>query len=356
MTTPFANVHVHLPPNFSAFASVEAALDQAAAEGCRVFGTSNYYDFRVYEAFAEGARERGIEPTFGVEILCRDAEAADAWQRFNDPSNPGKVYLCGKALTGWSAPNPEAQAILDRIRLADAARMAEMAARLQAIFGGGPSAEDVRACVAERSGVPLDSVVLQERHLAEAYAGDPVACERAFGEPPKAMDAVGRQNEVRARLMKSGKPAFVEESYISVEEGIRLTRALGGVPSYPFVLDGMNPLSEMEGDLPALIKRLRAWGITYAEFIPNRNSAATLSRVVPALWDAGFTVTAGTEHNAAEPLPVRPQCKDGSPIPADAEEVFWASACTLVGLQAGATGDRTALRAAGEERIWTSRN
>jgi hypothetical protein len=45
------NAHIHLPPNFSAFETVEQAVDLAAAQGVRVLGVSNYYDYAVYDDF-----------------------------------------------------------------------------------------------------------------------------------------------------------------------------------------------------------------------------------------------------------------------------------------------------------------
>ena len=41
---PIVNTHVHLPPNFSAFETVEDAVGTAAAEGVRVLGASNFHD------------------------------------------------------------------------------------------------------------------------------------------------------------------------------------------------------------------------------------------------------------------------------------------------------------------------
>ncbi|HEY0866874.1 MAG TPA: hypothetical protein VGE01_05835 [Fimbriimonas sp.] len=307
------NTHIHLPPNFSAFNTVDEALDQAAAEGCVLLGASNYYDFSVYEPFVSGARERGIHPSCGIEILCRDEVAAKEGVRYNDPANPGKVYLCGKGLVRWKDPTPRAKELLSRIRRADEARMAEMAERLQSEFGGGPDAGTIVARVAERHGVPAETVVLQERHLAQAYA-------EASGQ-----DAT----EIRSRLMKAGRPAFVEESYVSLEEGIELVRELGGIPAYPFVADGMNPVSERERDLPALIERLQERGIHAAEFISSRNSPEVLADYVLKLWSEGFPVTCGTEHNTGERMPLLPRCKDGSPIPEPVMEVFWKSALKI---------------------------
>ena len=68
---PIVNTHVHLPPNFSAFDTVEDAVMTAAREGVRVLGTSNFHDLGVYARFASMRNERGS---------CRCSEwSSPAW-------------------------------------------------------------------------------------------------------------------------------------------------------------------------------------------------------------------------------------------------------------------------------------
>lgn len=332
------NTHIHLPPNFSAFESVEDALDQAKGEGCALLGASNYYDFSVYESFVEGAQARGIDPTCGIEVLCKDEEAASKSVRYNDPANPGKVYICGKGLTRWKEQTPRAKELMAQIRAADENRMARMAEKLQEAFAEqglrGPSAEVIIQAVAVKYRVPAQTVVLQERHLAQAYQtafGEQVPEEKRNEVFARINGAVGTTAlpDIRAHLMKAGKRAFVEESFVSLDEGLELIRELGGIAAYPVVADGMNPMSEMERDLPTLIGRLRELGIGFAEFISNRNSPQALNEYVLALWLEGFPVTCGTEHNTPERIPIQPQCKDGSPIPDFVQEVFWRSALKI---------------------------
>ena len=60
---PAFNSHVHFPPNFSAFDSVDQAIDMAADQGIGVLGTGNYYDYSIYQDFVTLARAKGIFPT-----------------------------------------------------------------------------------------------------------------------------------------------------------------------------------------------------------------------------------------------------------------------------------------------------
>ena len=55
-SAPRVNSHIHLPPNFSAFDTVEQAVSLAADQQIGVLGISNYYDFDVYGEFVDRAR------------------------------------------------------------------------------------------------------------------------------------------------------------------------------------------------------------------------------------------------------------------------------------------------------------
>ena len=63
------NTHLHVPPNFSAFTTVEDAVETAAREGVKVIGTSNYHDFGVYDRLEAAARERGMVALHGLEFI-----------------------------------------------------------------------------------------------------------------------------------------------------------------------------------------------------------------------------------------------------------------------------------------------
>ena len=109
--------------------------------------------------------------------------------------------------------------------------------------------------------------------------------------------------------------------------------ALGGLPCYPTLADGAAPITEYEASPEALIADLLARGIVCAEFVPNRNTPAVLSRYVHAMRRAGLFVTAGTEHNTLDLLPIAPTCLGGEPIPEDVQDIFWEGACVLVAHQ-----------------------
>ncbi len=344
------NAHIHLPPNFSAFDSVAQAVDLAAGQDVRVLGASNYYDYGVYSEFATRAQACGIFPLFGLEIIALIDDLVRAGVKINDPGNPGKMYLCGKGITRFDPMSAEAADLLQTIRDNDSARMARMTARLAEIFAAagldtGLDAAAVKAQVVARHGCPPESVFLQERHIAQAF--QEALAERTPAEERGAWlerlcgvacagapdDAAAVQNFLRSHLMKAGRPAFVEETFVGFDHAYRLVLALGGIPCYPVLADGAKPICGYEDPPERLIADIKARGIHCAELIPIRNTPDTLGAYVRAMRAAGFVVTAGTEHNTRDLLPIEPTCVKGQPIPDDLQAIFFEGACVVVAHQ-----------------------
>jgi len=343
------NVHIHLPPNFSAFEDVEDALDQADSDGVRLLGASNYYDYRVYGGFVAGALQRGVYPLLGMEVMSWHDGLARDGIKANDPGNPGKFYVCGKGVVGVADPEPEARQTLARIREGDAKRSAEMAARIEDVLSrhGLPTGMDEPTAIKKvvaRHGVEADWVVLQERHLAmafqealfEKYAPDERSAKlgNALGKPVVFADSpLELQAELRSCLMKAGKPCYVEEAFVGTDEALALIRGLGGVPCYPVLADGASPVCGFEETPEGLVDSLKRLGIRTAEFIPVRNDPEVLATYVVALRQSGIVVGAGTEHNTLDRILLEPKCRGGRPIPAVCQAIFWEAACVFAGHQ-----------------------
>ena len=347
---PIVNTHVHLPPNFSAFDSAEDAVATAAREGVRVFGASNFHDIGVYARFASMAERAGIVPLFGMEFICVVDVLQQGGTRVNDPSNPGRMYFCAKGIGRHASPGPGARRLMAAARDVDEDRMRRMVARLRACFAEAGleislTDELIAEDVAERAGVPRASVVLQERHVAMAFQAALFRqadagrrrdlLTRAFGGPPAASvdDPIAVQGEIRSRLMKAGRPAFVPESPVSFDDAYRLTLELEGIPCYPTLADGASPVCPWEEPPAGLAGRLLAREIHAAELIPGRNVPEVVDAYVAAFRDAGLIVMAGTEHNTRQRIPLEPRCADGSlPSPA-ARAAFWEGTCVVAAHQ-----------------------
>ncbi|MCL5271157.1 MAG: hypothetical protein M1457_11570 [bacterium] len=347
---PKVNGHVHLPPNFSAFDSVVQAVGLAADQAIGVLGVSNYYDYTVYGDFVMQARARGIFPLFGLEIIALDAGLARQGVKMNDPGNPGKLYICGKAITRFGQMNTEARDLLGIIRYNDSARMRILVGRLAEIFAaGGVETGLTEAAVIDmvvaRHGCARKTVYLQERHVCQAFqealfarvpaGGRAAVLALILGAEVKAgpNDAVKIQNEIRSHLLKAGKPAYIEEKFVDLAQARRLILALGGIPCYPTLADGAKPVSPYEEPVETLIKNMKAANLHCAEFIPLRNAPEVLTRYVKAMRAAGIVVTAGTEHNTLDLAPLEPACVGGAPVPDDIKEIFWEGACVQAGHQ-----------------------
>lgn len=345
-----SNSHIHLPPNFSAFDSVAQAVELAAEQGVAVLGVSNYYHYGVYAEFAERASAAGIFPLFGTEIIALLDDLVQAGVKINDPGNPGKMYLCGKGLAHFDPMPAEAAALLEVIREKDSTRMAAMVARMAELFAAagfdaGLDEAAVKARVVARHGCPPETVYLQERHVVQAFQEvlaerlpleeQSALLTRLYGAPPRAnpADAVPTQNEMRSMLMKAGKPGYVTETFVDFDHAYRLILALGGIPCYPTLADGTHPVCGFEATPGALVERMRERGLHCAEFIPDRNTPEVLADYAREMRAAGIVVTAGTEHNTRDLIPIPPACKGGAPMPDDVAELFWEGTCVVAAHQ-----------------------
>lgn len=347
---PAFNTHIHLPPNFSAFETVEQAVSLAAEQGVKILGAGNYFDFTVYREFSTLARQKGIFPLFGTEIIALETGLQQQGVKVNDPGNPGKYYICGKGISKIDPLSPRAAELIGTIRRNDAQRMRQMIETLAGLFQavGIETGLDDRAVinrVVRRHGAAPETVTLQERHVCQAfqevffeYIGEkdrPAKLTQLFGVVPRSAptDAVGIQNEIRSHLMKAGKPAFVPETFLTLQEAKELICRLGGIPCYPTLADGTNPPCQYESPVEQFIETLKVEGYTMAEFIPVRNSPQVLVDYARAMRRAGIVLVTGTEHNTLDLIGLEPTCLKGEPVPAEVKALFWEGTCVLAAHQ-----------------------
>ena len=340
------NSHIHLPPNFSAFETVEQAVELAADQGVEVLGCGNYYDYSVYQKFTETARDRGVFPLFGTEIIALETDLQEKDIRVNDPGNPGRHYICGKGISRFEELSPRATELLNGIRTNDTLRMREMAGKIAGVFSEhgietGLDEQAVIARVVKRHGCSADTVTLQERHLAQAFQEvffDKVPEDQReqklaglFGTSPQSAssDAVGIQNEIRSKLMKAGKICFVPETFVNLAQAKELIVELGGIPCYPVLADGSKKRCEYETPMEEFIETLKVNHYTMVELITIRNSTGVLAEYVSAIRQAGIAVVAGTEHNTLDLLPMKPACVGGEAVPPEIDAIFREGICVL---------------------------
>ncbi len=344
------NAHVHLPPNFSAFQNVAQAVLLAAQQGVRVLGASNYYDFEVYASFRDEGRRRGVFPLFGLEIIALIEDLQRANVLINDPGNPGRMYVCGKGIVRFAPMTAAAEELTRNIRHNDSVRICEMVELLRqrfASFGLNTGLDERRILdsIVRRYNVHPRQVCLQERHVAQAFQEAFFALvppelrhrqlSHVLGAPSRAaaQDDIRVQNEIRTHLMKVGKPAFVAEKFVGFEQALRLVLELGGIPCYPTLADGAEPICTYENPPEKLVEVLRQNRIYCAEFIPIRNKPEILERYVRMVREAGLVVLAGTEHNTPDLIPLEPRCAGGVPVPESIQAIFHEGACVVAAHQ-----------------------
>ncbi len=342
------NTHVHTAKSFAYFDSPAAAVWAAYLAGIEVFGINDHYTIAGHEEFRAACAVTGIAPLFSMEAIAMWEEAEASGETVNDPANPGRTYLTAKAITRDFAPEAEGARDLRRMNAALAERNRDITAKLAALLA---ERLDVRTGVdwsAVLALTPHDQPT--ERHLAQLVANAVLA---RWPDPAHARDAVVRlvrediaadvvsdparlQDLIRARLIKSGCPAYVEESreaFIPLARMVALSLDLGAVPTYPVLGD---PVTPWEEDLDTLFDRLEAERIFAIEVIPDRNSRERLSAILTTAEDRAFPVVNGTEHNTKNPAPL----VDRFFTEPGFHAAFVRGACVMLGHQA--------LRAAGD--------
>jgi len=300
------NVHVHSNHSFSVFRSPAEAAAAGAEAGVEVLGINDFFTVAGFAEFAAACSEHALPAVFGVECIAIDRDMAALGQLANDPANPGKIYLCGK---GVARPtHPSANASLAHLRNRQLIAKAE--AHFRAMVGeAGPMWDDVV------SQTPAGNTT--ERHVAKAIlkrilALGTASYAKVVGAEPKAgaaltLDDADAQNQIRAHLLKTGKPCYVAEdpaTFPSVRELRTLFLHLGAIPTYPVL---GNPITDGEADIGEWCDRLELWGWYALELIPARNTDERVAEVVAEAVRRGWPVFDGTEHNtpAMEPLTTR---------------------------------------------------
>jgi len=148
----------------------------------------------------------------------------------------------------------------------------------------------------------------------------------------------GVENEIRGNLLKSGGAAFVVEdpkAFLPLEDVRRIILAAGGIPTYPFLADDANgQFTDFEQDIVHAAEILKRRGFYSAEFITTRNSIETLEKYAGYLYDNGFVVTFGSEHNTPAMEPVELFARGKTPLTEKLKQINYEGACVVAAHQA----------------------
>lgn len=321
------NAHIHTPYSFSAFSSVEEALDNAVEEGMKVVGINDFYSTDGYAAWKEGCDARRLFPLFGIEFISLNEEDQAAGLRVNDPNNPGRTYLSGKGLAFPVTLSGEPLRQLEAVKAESNVQVERMCGKLNAWLK------------AEGYDIVLDFNVIRnnltkgsirERHLAKALR---------MALYPDAENPAKVENDLRSKLLKAGGPAFVPEdpkAFLPMSTVQRIIEAAGGIPTYPFLGDdAKGNFTDFEADLQKAADTLKRRGFRSVEFITTRNTTAVLEQYAGYLEDEGFIVTFGSEHNTPAMESLRLRTRDAGELSEKLKAVNWRGACAVAAHQAG---------------------
>ncbi len=355
------NAHLHTPYSFSAFDSVSQAVKMAAEQGVKVVGINDFYSMDGYAAWDRETRAHGLYPLFNIEFISLNSEDQAAGVRVNDPNNPGRTYISGKGLAFPVILSGEPARQLAAVKEESNRQVAAMCDKLNALLadvGAGFSLdlEEIKAKLTKGS--------LRERHLAKALrlavssrAESRDLYTKILGAPLKADsdNAAAVENELRSRLLKAGGAAFVPETpeaFLPMDTVRQIILAAGGIPTYPFLADdAKGGFTDFEGDLEKAAATLKGRGFYSAEFITTRNSVEVLERYAQYLWDQGFVVTFGSEHNTPAMEPIKLAARGGVDLTPRLKQLnYWGACITAAHQKLVADGFEGYLDAAGRPR------
>lgn len=358
------NAHLHTPYSFSAFESLTQALDLALEQEVRVVGINDFYSMDGYELWEQECRKRSLCPLFNIEFIGLNQQDQAKGIRVNDPNNPGRTYISGKGLKCPPALPEPYKSQLSRVRAESNAQVKAMCAKLNDLL------ESLSLDFRLDYGQILSEMTkgnIRERHLAKALRIK--VYEQARGSAPESREQVSEageqaeakiralfqqlfggkalksaindyaavENEIRGNLLKAGGAAFVPEdpkAFLPVDKVCRIILAAGGIPTYPFLADDpKGGYTDFEGDLEKAAKTLRDRGFYSVEFISTRNDLHLLEKYAVYLYELGFIVTLGTEHNSPAMEPVLLSARHGLPLSERLCEINYKSACVLAAHQ-----------------------
>ena len=335
------NNHLHTPFSFSAFSKVSDALDQSVEEGVKVVGVNDFFSFDAYPEWCEGAFDRNLFPLFNVEFIGLNEAYQKEGLKVNDPGNPGRTYFSGK---GLAYPLVLSQETKSKIaKLVDDANqyVREMTDKVNALFakkqfGFSLDFDKIKTDLAKGQ--------VRERHLARAIR---ILAEKHYkdsnrllnfyielldtnGISSKLDDEAGIENEIRNALLKADKAAYVAEDpngFLSVEEIRSIIIEAGGIPTYPFLADAVKGFTDFERSKAKVAAMLKEMGVWSVEFIPTRNELSELKKYAKYLFDQGFVVSFGTEHNSPGKQLIEVKAKNGVQLDEEMLAINYEGAC-----------------------------
>ena len=343
------NAHLHTPYSFSAFENIDQALDMALAENVKVVGINDFYTTAGYAAWSDGCKKRGLYPLFNIEFISLNEEDQKAGLRVNDPGNPGRTYLSGKGLSfPFKLEEPYSQQLATVVEESNK-QVEAMLCKLNDLLAAQNASFSLDLNYIKQN---FTQGMLRERHLAKAlrtaaydfFENNEEKIKQFFikifaGKELKSeiSDYAGVENEIRGNLLKAGGAAFVPESpeaFLPMKTVQEIILAGGGIPTYPFLADdAKGGYTDFEADLQQVAQKLTERGFHSVEFITTRNDVKLLEKYASYLYEQGFVVTFGSEHNTPAMEPVELFARGGAALTEKLLEINYKGACVVAAHQ-----------------------
>ncbi|MDD2244130.1 MAG: hypothetical protein PHY69_06115 [Dysgonamonadaceae bacterium] len=349
MYYPKVNAHIHTPFSFSAFSDVNEALDRALCENVKVVGINDFYTADGYREWAVGCKERKLCPLFNIEFICLNEDDQKAGLKVNDPANPGRTYLSGKGLTYPFKLNETFASQLIDVQNESFFQVSAMCNKLNKLLKDN-DVDIILDIVWIKN--ELTKGMVRERHLAKALRlkvyeycqNDESRIKNVFEKIFNAKvlksdptNIAGVENEIRANLLKAGGVAFVPEdpkAFLPTKTVCDIIIAAGGIPTYPFLADNdKGEYTDFEKDLKSVAEQLTQRGFHSVEFITTRNDVNLLEKYADYLYNQGFIVTFGSEHNSPVMEPVELFARNNTPLTELLMKINYEGACVLAAHQ-----------------------
>ncbi len=342
------NAHIHTPYSFSAFEDLEEPFRMAVREKVDILGINDFTSVKGYDDFFRLGSKYHVFPLFNIEFIGLLKEEQRKGIRVNDPNNPGRTYFSGKGLRYPFVPPEGREKLLDDLVAGGNEQVRQMVKKVNMHFK--KNVPDIRLSF-DKIKKDLARGLVRERHVAKAIR---LAVVSAYPDPEKQVEVFTRlfdgtapssrpdeparlENEIRSRLLKKGGPAFIPEdpkAFLPVEKVRDYILSAGGIPCYPVLLDDPEgKITAFEYPKEKLSATLKKMGVYAAEFIPGRNNCKVLEEYATYLYNEGFLVMFGTEHNTPEMIPLTVSCRHNVPLPESLMRISYGSACVVAAHQ-----------------------
>ncbi len=314
-----ANNHIHTFYSFSPYSPTKAAYSAYSA-GLTSAGIMDHDSLSGAEEFKFAAEILGIGATCGVEVR---AKFNKGFGKINHPDQPDCIYMAAHGI-----PKQSVKPLNDYLafyRLKRNERNAKMCELITAKYGKFGIVLDFTKDVYPLSRAAEGGSVT-ERHLLFALAKK---LEEKFGRTADLLSflvsdlKLGVSDKIRNYLLDPFNRYFLYDLlgvlktdtgffYINADEElpeakdfVNLVKSYGAIPAYAYLGDvgdsvtGDKKAQKFEDDfLPELMEELKKTGFLAVAYMPTRNTAAQLDRLMKLCRDYGFLEISGEDINS----------------------------------------------------------